>query len=82
MGADSLPVIGRMEISARYSKVIGRQSNDKKIGWRVDYDPQKGVHINIWNYTKGKGIGKAEKKVIPFEGNEETFVNIVKQLNR
>ncbi|ELY7545998.1 hemagglutinin repeat-containing protein [Cronobacter turicensis] len=82
LGADSLPVIGRMEISAGYSKVIGRQSNDKKIGWRVDYDPQKGVHINIWNYTKGKGIGKAEKIVIPFEGNEETFVNILNQLNR
>ncbi|EOI3477913.1 hypothetical protein NNQ28_21895 (plasmid) [Cronobacter dublinensis] len=71
-----------MEISAGYSKVIGRQSNDKKIGWRVDYDPQKWVHINIWNYTKGKGIGKAEKIVIPFEGNEETFVNILNQLNR
>ncbi len=81
LGADSLPVIGRMEISEGYNKVIGRQSNDKKIGWRVDYDPQKGVHINIWNYTKGKGIGKAEKIVIPFEGNEETFVNIVNQLN-
>ncbi|EPT8944926.1 VENN motif pre-toxin domain-containing protein, partial [Cronobacter dublinensis] len=25
--------------------------------WRVDYDPQIGVYINIWNYTKGKGIG-------------------------
>lgn len=50
--------------------------------WRVDYNPQKGVYINIWNYTKGKGIGKAEKIVIPFEGNEETFVNIVNQLNR
>lgn len=43
----------------------------------MDYDPQKGVYINIWNYTKGKGIGKAAKIVIPFEGNEETFVNIV-----
>ncbi|EOC1289571.1 hypothetical protein ACI09O_003713 [Cronobacter muytjensii] len=49
--------------------------------WRVDYNPQKGVYINIWNYNKGKGIGKIEKIVIPFEGNEETFVNIVNQLN-
>lgn len=30
LGADSLPVIGRMEISEGYSKVIGRQCNDKK----------------------------------------------------
>ncbi|EOW6744812.1 hypothetical protein ACOZ0W_004022 [Cronobacter dublinensis] len=70
-----------MGTSEGYSKVIGRQSTDKKIGWRVDYDPQKGVHINIWNYNKGRGIGKAEKIVIPFEGNEEMFVNIVNQLN-
>jgi len=61
LGADSSPAIGQMGTSEGYSKVIGRQSNDKKIGWRVDYDPQKGMHINIWNFTKDKGPGKAEK---------------------
>ncbi|CBA34661.1 hypothetical protein Ctu_1p01240 (plasmid) [Cronobacter turicensis z3032] len=40
------------------------------------------MHINIWNYTKGKCIRKAEKIVIPLEGNEETFANILNQLNR
>ncbi|WP_210478146.1 hemagglutinin repeat-containing protein [Pantoea ananatis] len=82
LGADSKPVIGRLEVSAGNGKVIGRQSNDGKVGWRVDYDPEKGTHINIWDYSQGKGPGKAVKQVIPFEGNEKSFETILKQLNR
>ncbi|MDI3438491.1 hypothetical protein QLG07_03370 [Erwinia sp. V90_4] len=82
LGADSKPVIGRLGVSAGNGKVIGRQSNDGKIGWRVDYDPEKGTYINIWDYSQGKGPGKAIKQVIPFEGNEKAFESILKQLNR
>ncbi|WP_192456871.1 hemagglutinin repeat-containing protein [Musicola keenii] len=82
LGADSKPVIGRLEVSAGNGKVIGRQSGDGKVGWRVDYDPEKGTHINTWDYSQGKGPGKAIKQVIPFEGNEKSFETILKQLNR
>ncbi|AUC40756.1 hypothetical protein CTB91_02253 [Dickeya solani] len=82
LGADSKPVIGRLEVSAGNGKVIGRQSNDGKVGWRVDYDPEKGTHINVWDYSQGKGPGKAIKQVIPFEGNEKSFETLLKQLNR
>ena len=82
LGANSKPVVGRLEVSAGNGKVIGRQSSDGKVGWRVDYDPEKGTHINIWDYSQGKGPGKAVKQVIPFEGNEKTFETILKQLNR
>ena len=82
LGADSKPVIGRLGVSAGNGKVIGRQSSDGKVGWRVDYDPEKGMHINIWDYSQGKGPGKAVKQVIPFEGNENSFEKILKQLNR
>jgi len=82
LGADSKPVIGRLELSAGHGKVIGRQSSDGKVGWRVDYDPEKGTHINMWDYSKGKGPGKAVKTVIPFEGNEKASETILKQLNR
>ncbi len=82
LGADSKPVIGRLEVSAGNGKVIGRQSSDGKVGWRVDYDPEKGTHINIWDYSQGKVPGKAVKQVIPFEGNEKSFETILKQLNR
>ncbi|BBQ83570.1 hypothetical protein WP3W18E02_20990 [Klebsiella sp. WP3-W18-ESBL-02] len=82
LGDDSKPVIGRLEVSAGNGKVIGRQSSDGKLGWRVDYDPEKGTHINIWDYSQGKGPGKAVKQVIPFDGNEKSFETILKQLNR
>ncbi|WP_168386376.1 hypothetical protein, partial [Erwinia amylovora] len=82
LGATSKPVIGRLEVSVGNGKIIGRQSNDGKVGWRVDYDPEKGTHINIWDYSQGKGPGKATKQVIPFEGNEKSFETILKQLNR
>ncbi|TKJ77430.1 VENN motif pre-toxin domain-containing protein, partial [Erwinia persicina] len=82
LGENSKPVIGRLEVSAGNGKVIGRQSSDGKVGWRVDYDPEKGTHINIWDYSQGKGPGKAVKQVIPFEGNEKSFETILKQLNR
>ncbi|MDW9214674.1 hypothetical protein SE957_07945 [Escherichia coli] len=55
-----------MEVSAGNGKVIGRQSSDGKVGWRVDYDPEK-AHINIWDYSQGKGPGKAVKQVIPLK---------------
>jgi len=82
LGAGSKPVIGRLEVRAGNGKVIGRQSSDGKVGWRVDYDPDKGTHINIWDYSQGKGPGNAVKQVIPFEGNEKAFETILKQLNR
>lgn len=82
LGADSKPVIGRLEINAGSGKVIGRQSNDGKVGWRVDDDPEKGTHINVWDYSQGKGPGKEIKQVVPFEGNEQSFETILRQLNR
>jgi filamentous hemagglutinin len=81
-GSNSEPVIGRLKASAGNGKVIGRQSSDGKIGWRVDYDPDKGPHINTWDYSQGKGPGKAVRQVIPFEGNEKDFEKILKLLNR
>lgn len=69
-------------MSAGNGRVIGRQSSDGKVGWRVDYDPEKGTHINIWDYTQGKGPGKAVKQVVPFAGNEKDFQSILNLLNR
>ncbi len=82
LGMDSKPVVGRLEISSGHGKIIGRQSADGKKGWRLDYDPEKGTHINTWDFTQGKGPGKAIKQVIPFNGNEKDFQIILKQLNR
>ncbi|GAA0320030.1 hypothetical protein GCM10009129_17150 [Psychrobacter aestuarii] len=48
----------------------------------MDYDPEKGTHINTWDYTKGKGPGKDEKFVIPFDETEKDYISLLKHLNR
>lgn len=43
--------------------------------------PSWGMHINVFDYTKGKG-DKAIKEVIPFNGNKDDFNRYLKQLNK
>ena len=81
VGIDSKPFIGSLAVSDGYGKVLGRISSDGKKGWRLDYDPKKGMHINVFDYTKGKG-DKAIKEVIPFNGNKDDFNRYLKQLNK
>ena len=63
MGANPKPFVGNFSGSLGYGKITGRQSSDGKKGWRLDYDPEKGTHINIWDFSKGKGPDKAVKLV-------------------
>ena len=79
LGADAKSVVGRLPSSAGYGKIVGRQSADGKVLWRLDFDPEKGTHINIEDYRNGKG-DKATKLVIPFEGNEDTFKSLLNHL--
>jgi toxin YxiD len=81
LGADSQPFIGSLEKSAGYLKVIGRKSADGLKRWRLDYSPEKGCHINIEDFSKGKGA-KFTKICIPFEGNEYTFISLLKHLQK
>ena len=81
LGIDSKPFIGTLAVSDGYGKVVGRISSDGKKGWRLDYDPKKGMHINVFDYAKGKG-DKAIKEVIPFNGNKDDFNRYLKQLNK
>ncbi|MBA4603417.1 hypothetical protein H2C83_14075 [Thermoactinomyces sp. AMNI-1] len=81
LGPNSKPYIGNLKSSIGYRKVVGRQSSDGKVRWRLDYDPKKGPHINVEDFRNGKGA-KAKKYAIPFEGDELTFKVYLKQLNR
>ena len=78
--ADSQPFIGTMEKRAGYGKIVGRKTADNKARWRLDYDPNKGMHINVEDFRNGKKE-QAIKYAIPFEGNEETFKALLKHLN-
>ncbi|WP_446476203.1 T7SS effector LXG polymorphic toxin [Bacillus velezensis] len=81
LGIDSKPFIGTLSKSAGFGKVTGRMSGDNKVLWRLDYDPEKGPHINVEDYRNGKG-DKAKKYYIPFNGNEDTYKSLLKHLNK
>ena len=81
IGPHSQPYTGTLKSSAGYGQVVGRQSADGKVRWRLDYDPSKGTHLNIEDFRHGKG-GNARKVAIPFEGNEDTYKSLLKHLNR
>ncbi|MEC0714466.1 hypothetical protein P8886_21450, partial [Bacillus haynesii] len=81
LGPGSKPYIGTLGKSAGFGKVTGRISADHKVLWRLDYDPEKGPHINVEDYRNGKG-DKAKKVYIPFEGNEKTYKTLLRHLNK
>ncbi|HEY9063176.1 MAG TPA: hypothetical protein VIO64_22180, partial [Pseudobacteroides sp.] len=78
LGHDSKPYIGRL--GSGEGKIVGRQSADGKVRWRLDYDPQKGPHINVEDFRNGKST-KAIKIAIPFEGDLSTVETLLKVLN-
>ena len=81
LSKDSEPLIGRLESSHGFNKIVGRRSADKKLRWRLDFDPEKGPHIQVDDFRKGKGK-MSTKIVIPFNGDEQTFISLLEHLNK
>lgn len=77
----SVPYNGRLESSYGYDRQIGRQSLDGKVRWRLDYDPDKGVHYNFEDFSGGKG-DKAVKIEIPINISYEEYKSIIDWFNR
>lgn len=74
------PYIGRLKSSYGYKKQIGRTSLDGKVRWRLDYDPEIGVHYNIEDFTGGKGVN-AKKTVIPIDISYDEYTAIIDSWN-
>ncbi|MFN6108064.1 MAG: polymorphic toxin-type HINT domain-containing protein, partial [Planctomycetaceae bacterium] len=51
LGDDSVPFIS--DVGPQTGWNVGRQSKDGLRGWRMDWDPNKGYHINWWDKTGG-----------------------------
>ena len=81
LGIDSKPFIGTLAVSDGYGKVLGKISSDGEKRMAIRLWSKKGMHINVFDYTKGKG-DKAIKEVIPFNGNKDDFNRYLKQLNK
>ena len=79
LGHNSTPYVGRLGTGR--GKIVGRQSADGKIRWRLDFDPIKGPHINVEDFRNGKRVD-ARKIAIPFEGDMSTVESLLKHLNR
>lgn len=79
LGKDSKAYIGRL--GSGEGKVVGRQSADGKVRWRLDYDPTKGPHINVEDFRNGKGPDGI-KIAIPFDGDINTVEQLLKHLNK
>ena len=77
----SVPYNGRLESSYGYDRQIGRQSLDGKVRWRLDYDPDKGVHYNFEDFSGGK-CDKAVKIEIPINISYERYKSIIDWFNR
>ena len=69
-----------LESSYAYNKIDGRVSYDGKTRWRLDYDPKKGVHFNIEDYSRGKGFNGINI-VIPIDISYEQYKKIINLWN-
>ena len=81
LGPTARPVYGRLFQSK--GKIIGRQSADKKKSWRLDWDPEKGPHINVEDYSRGRAkSGKGVKVAIKFPGDYDYYLALLRRLNK
>jgi len=71
-------VVGRLPASRGRGLVVGFETEVNGVWkrYRLDYDPNRGAHINV---EIGKG-SKAERFVIPWNGNEEDFLRQVRSI--
>jgi hypothetical protein len=51
LGDDAVNFV--QEIGPLTGRVTGRMSRDGLRGWRIDFDPRKGFHVNWWDRTGG-----------------------------
>ena len=51
LGDDAIPFVSK--VGPQKGWTIGRQSPNGKRGWRMDWDPDKGYHVNWWDQTGG-----------------------------
>ena len=70
LGAGERNFIGKF--GTQEGRVVGRQSADGSVGWRIDYSTDFGAHYNWWNHTTG------QKGCVPFSG---TYADVERQID-
>jgi len=74
-------IVGRLPASRANGKIVGFETKVDGIWkqYRIDYDPNKGTHINV---RVGKGEAMMVNKAIKFPGGEDEFMKLIRVLNR
>jgi hypothetical protein len=63
LGDDAVEKIGKF--GSQEGKAVGWQAKDGSKGWRIDYDKNKGAHINWWDGDKkGAVLFKTSEAVV------------------
>lgn len=80
LGHDRVPMDGRLGDGK--GSVVGFRSADGQRGFRVDYDPGKGIHYNWFDWTGGnKGAGGRWGAEV-FPGSREQYVALLRALQK
>lgn len=69
-------VISKMPKDPNFGKAIGMTANGGKIGFRVEFTPSQGAHINVFNFNVSKPYPH-----FYFDATQKTVNNIIKQFN-
>ena len=76
----SIPYRCSLKRSDHYGDIVGISSFDKKIIFRLDWDPEYGTHLNYVNYEQGKK--NPVKVLIPLEVDEKVYHKTIKGYNK
>lgn len=76
----SIPYRCSLKRSDHYGEIVGISSFDKKIIFRLDWDPEYGTHVNYVNYEMGKR--NPVKVLIPLEVSEKVYHKTIKGYNK
>ncbi|SFL91172.1 Ig-like domain-containing protein [Marinobacter zhejiangensis] len=73
-------IVGRLSTSKGYGQVVGFETKADGVWkqYRIDYDPEKGLHINV---KVGKGNDMVVNHAIEFPGTERDFERLLRSFN-
>ncbi len=80
LGHDRVPTDGRLHDAA--GRVNGFQSGDGLRGFRIDFDPNKGIHYNWYDWTGGARGAGGRWGAETFPGTHDQYLRILESLNR
>jgi len=80
VGPNEVATVGKLGLAD--GAVNGYRSADGKKGWRIDFDPKKGTHLNWYDWSSGKAGQGGRWGAERFTGGEAEFVDYLLALDK